>query len=74
MHLPCIAGTEPAGFQFNDDQAFQAAMEEQQVDAEPGVVQAQPTLAASGLTKSSGLARSPCASIFALFTESAVRS
>jgi len=46
VHLAGVGVAEAAGLEIDDDQAFQPAVEEQQIDPEPGVVQPQAALAA----------------------------
>ena len=45
VHLAGVRVAEPADLEVDDQQAAQPAVKEQQINAEPGVIQTQPALA-----------------------------
>ena len=44
VHLACIGVAELSDLEINDDQTFEQAMEEQQIDTKPVIIQPQTPL------------------------------
>jgi hypothetical protein len=73
MHLARVSVREFADLEVDHDQAAEAAVEEEQIDAVPSVANAS-LMASSGVMASAGFGFWPVRSMAALFRDSAVRS